>query len=201
MLSGTLVLGLGLLLAAPALASDKPPLDIPELSAGIRRVEEGDLEGALAPLEAAVRRLGQVQAPAAQQARAHLYLALAHLGLGDEERARADMREVWRLDPDLQLDPRAYAPRVLALHEETRPPTAARRKGGSRVPLLAGLGAAGAVAGVALAGGGGTPPASAPAPAPPPPGPVTVHLFNCDDECNAYVNDQPVLSVGLAKES
>jgi len=54
---------------------------------------------------------------------------------------------------------------------------------------------------VALAGGGGTPPASAPAPAPPPPGPVTVHLFNCDDECNAYVNDQPVLSVGLAKES
>lgn len=214
MLSGSVLFGLGLLLAGPPSASQRSAasVDIPELSAGIRRVEEGDLEGALLPLEAAVRRLAEVKAPGPVQARAHLYLAMAHLGLGALDAAREAMRAVWAHDPSLVLDPRDYAPPVVALHAAARPPSpapalaAAAPAGpaptrGRHLSALVGLGAVAAVTGVALSGGG----AAAASPATPPPpedlGPPTLRLFNCDDECRAFVNGVQVRTVGLALDS
>jgi hypothetical protein len=190
MLSATLMLSLGLLAARA---------DTPELHAGIRLVEEGDLAGAVAPLEAASRLPG---ARAPERARAHLYLAMAFLGLGDDEQARAHMRVVWLQDPTLILDAHEYAPPVIALHRETRPPAPPRAR---QLPALIGLGTAASTTGIVLASGGaggaaggGPPPAGSPRASA---GPPELRLSNCDDECHAYVNGVQILSVGLGLDS
>jgi hypothetical protein len=180
MLTGTVLLGLGLLAAGA---------DSPELRAGRRMVEEGDLPGAVARLEEALRSPG-VRPP--ERARAHLYLAMAELGLGNLDRARAHMRAVWQHDPTLVLDEHEFAPPVIALHRATRPPA---RPPERHLPALIGLGASAAVTGVAL-GGGGESGSAGPPPAPPMNTSPSLRLFNCDDECRAYVNGVLVHEMG-----
>ena len=125
MAPGTLLLAL-VLLTAPSSAADTP-----ELRAGIRLVEEGDLEGAVAALQQALR--GLERAPGRVQAQAHLYLAMAYLGLGDLDPARDHMRAVWKHDPDLVLDAREYAPPVMALYRDARPPAVTAQIGRAHV--------------------------------------------------------------------
>jgi hypothetical protein len=192
MLSGALLLGFGLLAAPLAPAGEDPP----DLRGGIRLVEDGDLQGAVVRLEEARRALAVRGAPRRQRARVHLYLAMAHLGLGAEEQAREHMRAVWRYQPGLVLDPAEYAPLVIALHRDTRPP--AER---NPLPTLLGLGAAASVTGVAVVGGGGGSAAPPPATPGPPLGPPSLRLFNCDDDCYAYVNGAAVRHVGLGADS
>ena len=186
MLTGTILLGLGLLVAGT---------DSPELRAGRRMVEEGDLTGAVARLEEALR------SPAAgppERARAHLYLAMAQLGLGNLDRARTHMRAVWQHDPTLVLDEHEFAPPVIALHRAERPPA---RPPARHLPALIGLGAAAAVTGVGMGGG-------AEGHAGPPPGPAPardetpfLQLYNCDDECHASVNGRPLVGIRLNGDS
>jgi hypothetical protein len=194
---GALLLALGLM-AAPSPAEDPAPL-----RAGIGLVEAGDLEGAVAALQEAVRALEQERAPGPTQARAHLYLAMAYLGLGALDTARDHMRAVWRHHPALVLHSREYAPPVIALHQAARPPAPpAARARAHQLPALVGLGAVSSVAGVALATGEA---GRGAAPAPPPPaeapGTLSLSLSNCDDECHASVNGVEVRVVGLALSS
>jgi hypothetical protein len=188
-----------LLLALQLLAP--PPPDAPaELAAAIRLVEAGDLDGAVPALQQALRALEQGRAPARLQARAHLYLAMACLGLGALDTAREHMRAVWRHDPALVLDAREYPPPVIALHGAARPADTPRAPG-RHLTALVGLGAAASVTGVALAGRGGE---AGPPPAPEPEpdsGPPSLRLSNCDDECHAHVNGVRVATVGLGRDS
>ena len=85
------------------------------------------LDSAIASMRAG--DLAPVRAPLAD---AYLYLGLAHLGLNDRPAAFAAFKDLARLDPDRQLDPEVYAPKVRRLFEEARaevrresPPSAA----------------------------------------------------------------------------
>jgi hypothetical protein len=170
-LPAVLAVVLGSAVAASPQAAD------PEIEKGIRQAQEGEFEPAIATLEGALPRLHARKAPPHDVARVHVYLGVAHLGLGDAGAARASFLEALRVDPALTLSSEEYPPRILRAFEEARrsaPPapaaaaaptttpatttapatTAAAKKGGSKLPLvLLGVGAVGG--GVALAAGGG----------------------------------------------
>jgi len=144
----------GIMLArAPTLAEQLRVEE--ELAAGIQQVEGGDLEAAVATLKTVVERLRSQEGRAKDLGTAHLYLAVAHLGLGRSKSARAEMREAWRYDQAMVLDPTRFSARVIQLYDETRQEAERpSKKGGSKaLPILLGVGAA-AGAGVALAGRG-----------------------------------------------
>jgi hypothetical protein len=178
----------------PASAQAPPASATADLATGIRQVDEGDLEAAVITLDAVVQRLKQEKGHEADLAKAHLYLSMAHLGLSQWERAKGEMREAWRNNRTLALDPREFPPRVVQLYEQVKQeakdaepaqaapkpaaaPQAAQttpsRKGrGKTVPILIGVGvAAGAGIAVAAASGGGgatSSPAAAPTATPTP---------------------------------
>jgi hypothetical protein len=184
-----------LALGAPASAADDAGAALRE---GIALLEAGDLDQAAQRLQDAVARLGADAARARDLGTAHLYLAMAQLGRGQADSARAHMREAWTRRKGARLDPRTFPPRVVALYDEVgaelRPP----RKVGTKA--LAGVGAAGAVAG-ALVGasvGGSTP---APAAPPAPPTLTSVRVFNSDDVGRVSLNGEVLLEMGLGQDS
>jgi hypothetical protein len=169
-----LVLALLLPSSAPAQPTDAEA----RLAAGIRELEEGDLEAAVVTLDGAVQRLKGDPTRRKDLARAHLHLSVARLGLGQADSARVEMREALAADSQLVLNPKQFAPRLLQLFEEVRkeqaasaaPPRAtppspvptpaapvapAAKKGGSGKIILLVAGAAAAAGGVAVAAGGG----------------------------------------------
>jgi hypothetical protein len=90
----------------------------PELEKGVRLAQEGEFEQALATLRAALPRLKD--GPPGDLARAHVYLGIADLGLGDAVAARASFLDALRLDPALKLSAEEYPPRVVRAFEEAR---------------------------------------------------------------------------------
>jgi hypothetical protein len=113
------------LLVTVALSIPSPAVDQAEtpaaiLANGIRQVEEGDLEAAVITLDTAVQRLSAEKGKEKELALARLYLGMAHLGLSQWERAKAEMREAWRNNKDLKLDPKKFPPRVMQLYEEAK---------------------------------------------------------------------------------
>ncbi len=148
----------------PALAA---AVQDPGLAAGIRQVDEGDFEGAVATLGPVVDRLSPKSGHDAAQA--CLYLGIAHLALDQRDAARARFREALGHEPTLRLGPDRFSPKVIAAFEEARrereaearaakPADQAKaepKKGhAGRTVLIAG-GAVAAGAGIALAAGGG----------------------------------------------
>lgn len=144
----------------------------PALATGIRQVQEGDFEGAVATLEPAAERLARNGGPAAAQA--CLQLGIALLALDQRDPAIARFREALTHQASLRLARDRYSPKVLGAFDEAlrlsqaekaaAQPTerAASRHGLRRTALVAG-GALAAGAGVALAasGGGSSPGATA----------------------------------------
>jgi hypothetical protein len=197
--------------AAFLLSGAAPAPPTPDVDAGIRLVEDGDLEAAVETLAAVLPDLAANPERRSDLVRGHLYLGMAHLGLEHEERARVHFQRAWALSGGAPLDPKMFPPRVIALYEEAReaatpPPTAApppRPTPRRRAPVLPslltfGLGAA-AGAGTAALGGGGD--AAAPPPAAPLPPERTLRIFNCDDRCRVWLNGQLVAEVGLRQDS
>lgn len=130
------------------------------LAEGIQKVQEGDYEGAVATLEALRQRLEAQGAPAAERARACLYLGIAHVALDQRDAAKTRFREALGLDDGLRLTPDRFSPKVIAVFEEARrevaPPAGESKKHRSKTPLvLLSVGAA-AAGGVALAAGSGS---------------------------------------------
>ena len=109
-----------LALQLPA-SGQTPTTATPEdLATGVRQVEKGDLSAAAITLDGVIQRLKQERGRAQELATAHLYLATVYVGLSQWERAKDEMREAWRNDPQLTLNPQKFPPRVLELYNETR---------------------------------------------------------------------------------
>jgi hypothetical protein len=135
----------------------------PDLSSGVRQVEEGDYEGALVTLEPVTRRLAPSGGPDAVLA--FLYLGIAHMALDQREPARLSFRQALDLDPGLELSPEQFSPKVRGALAEARrereegiggagtSPPASKKGGSGRFVLLAAAGVA-AGAGIAVAAGG-----------------------------------------------
>jgi hypothetical protein len=198
-------------------AQGGPPAS--ELAVGMRQVEEGDLDAAVITLDTVIQRLATVKGTEKDRATAHLYLSMAHLGLSQWERARAEMREAWRNNKELRLDPLKFPPRVLQTFEEAKqdakgtdasqplskdqpspPPgptpqvVSADKKGGSKGLLVIG-GLALAGGGVAAAGGGSNPPSPTPLPASTPvisTPPQEADLSGAVVSCNGSQNPIPI---------
>jgi hypothetical protein len=150
-----------LALAAPPAAPAASGTD--ELAQGVRQVAEGDFEGAVLTLDAAVRTLAQEPAHTRDLAQAYLHLGIAYVALDQRDRARTAFKDALARDRVLRLGADRYSPKVIAAFEEARQEArtaAAPTEKGSRLPLV--LLGAGAVAGgvIALAAGGSSSPPS-----------------------------------------
>jgi hypothetical protein len=150
-----------LALAAPPAAPAASGTD--ELAQGVRQVAEGDFEGAVLTLDAAVRTLAQEPAHTRDLAQAYLHLGIAYVALDQRDRARTAFKEALARDKELKLGADRYSPKVIAAFEEARQEArtaAAPTEKGSRLPLVL-LGAGAVVGGViALAAGGSSSPPS-----------------------------------------
>ena len=154
-----------LLTASPGVTA--PPANDPALALGLRQVEEGDFEGAIATLGPVADRLGD----GAAGAQACLELGIAHLALDQRDQARSRFRQALERQPTLRLTPDRFSPKVLAAFEEARREyelarkaqheagIAAPKRKSSRAWLLAGGGVAagGAVALLATRGSNPSP--------------------------------------------
>jgi hypothetical protein len=97
-----------------------PPQGPDLLKKGIAQVEEGDLENAVITLDDAVRRLSAEPTHEKDLATAHLYLAMAHLGLSRVENAKAEVLAAWRSNKELTLDRSKFPPTIIDMYETAR---------------------------------------------------------------------------------
>jgi hypothetical protein len=172
-----------LLAAARAPVHSAPPSD--DLSRGIQQVEGGEFDAAVITLDGVVRRLSAEARPPAELARAYLYLAIAYLGMSQEQAAKARFLDALKADRSLELSTGEFPPRIVQFFQEVKkeseaadapapaapapaptpapaaapvrptPPPAAEKKGGSAALLVVGGGAAAALVGALALGGGG----------------------------------------------
>lgn len=153
-------------IAGPAILPARA--DDAELAEGIRQAQQGEFDAAVVTLDRAARRLAAAQAPAAETARAYVYLGVAQVGLAQESKAKASFVEARRQDPSLRLATTEFPPRIVQAYETAvreaglslAPPPAAPKtaeaKGGGGKALWIVLGAGAAAGGAALALGGGS---------------------------------------------
>ena len=140
---------------APALAAAAQD---PGLAAGIRQVDEGDFEGAVATLGPVADRLAATGGHDAAQA--CLYLGIAQLALDQRDAARARFREALGHEPSLRLGADRFSPKVIAAFEDARrereaearaaAPAAKPEAGKSHTGRTILLGGAAAVAGAGI---------------------------------------------------
>ena len=116
LLSALLAVSPGLTFQAPSPA----PAPSGDLEKGIQLARDGDFEGAVVELDAAVRALRELPARKDDLVRGLVYLATAYLQLDQELSARARLREAITLDPKLELSPREFSPQLLRVFEAVR---------------------------------------------------------------------------------
>src|SRR5258708_11530729 len=122
------------------------------IATGVRQVEEGDFEGAVATLEAAIARLRGDPQRVRLLVQADIQLAVAHTALDHTAEAVQALAEAITLDPNLRLPPDRYSPKVLRALETAREQAARRIAGpGGRNKRHTGL-----IVGGAALGGAGT---------------------------------------------
>jgi hypothetical protein len=181
-LSLCLVVGLGL---PPQLARGQSGTVDADMATGVRQVREGDFDAALITLDGVVKRLSGQPGQAKELARAYTYLAIAYVGLAQQETARAKFLAAWKVDRSMTLSPKEFPPNIIQFFEEAKkegeekakaetkpvaatptpaPVTAAatpEKKGGGHTGLIllgAGVGAAAIVAVAAAGKSSSTPP-------------------------------------------
>ncbi len=158
----------------PALNAQGAAAPDAELQRGVQQAREGLFEAAVLTLDAVARRMAGQPGRAKELAQAYTYLAVAYLGLSQEQQAKAKFLEALKADNGLDVSTREFPPRIVQFFEqarkeaqpEPRPPApspsatpapdAGKKKGGSKLPLvLLGVAGAGGIAAVAAKGGGG----------------------------------------------
>jgi hypothetical protein len=175
-----MALFLGFLLAAAPvrlLAAAAAPSKDPDITRGLKLVDEGDYDDAIVALDSAVRRLAADASRKSELAEAYLYLGIAYLAKGQETAAKAKFREALTRAGDLSLSADRFPPKVVDIFEAARDevrrsapaasapapatpaaaaPPAEKKGGGKTGLILLGVGgAAAAGVAVAVAGGGG----------------------------------------------
>ncbi|HVR69268.1 MAG TPA: hypothetical protein VMT87_00370 [Vicinamibacteria bacterium] len=105
---------------APALSA--PPDD---LARGIQQVEGGEFDAAAITLDAVVRRLSAQPSPPAELARAYLYLAIAYLGMSQEQAAKARFLDALKADRSLELSTGEFPPRIVDFFQQVKRESAA----------------------------------------------------------------------------
>jgi S1-C subfamily serine protease len=111
----------GLLALATALGDGVlPRAHDTEIARGIRQVEQGDPQGGLETLDAALRRLSAAPGADDDLGLVHLYMGIAYAGLDQDKAARASFREALQRRRDLALDPQRFPRRTLRLFEEAQ---------------------------------------------------------------------------------
>jgi putative NIF3 family GTP cyclohydrolase 1 type 2 len=136
------------------------------VATGVRQVEEGDFEGAVASLEAAIPRLRGDPARVRLLVQADIQLAVAHTALDHTAPAVQAFSEALTLDPNLRLDPQRFSPKVLRALETAREQAARRTAGpvrksssGRKAAIIGGVAVAAGTATVLALRGGATLPA------------------------------------------
>jgi hypothetical protein len=162
-----LCLTLAVTLAPRPVAWSAPPDD---LARGIRQVEGGEFDAAAITLDGVVRRLSAEGGAPGDLARAYLYLAIAYLGMSQEQAAKARFLDALRADRTLELTTGEFPPRIVQFFEQVKkeneaalapaPPTAAPPAAPAPGPPAAPVSAPPATAPPAAA-----PPAARPRPA------------------------------------
>jgi hypothetical protein len=160
------------LLAGTGPLGAQVPVSDPEVSKGIKQVDEGDYDAAIFTLDSAARRLAADPGKGRDLSQAYLYLGIAYFGKGHEAAAKAKFREAVAQIKDLTLSPEKFPPKVINLFEaakeeqgkagsapassaDTKAAAAPPKKGGGGKGLLIGGLVVAAGAGVALAAKGG----------------------------------------------
>jgi len=158
------------LVALAALAAFAPGLAAPadpQLDQGMRQVQEGELQPGIATLEGVVQRLEHTAAARHEVALAHVWIAIARLGLNQSNLARTSMAAAVQADPTLSLGADEFPPQVVLLFEDVRSQAAsvaaapsaapaAKKKGGGKGLLIGGaVAVVGGGAALAAGGGGG----------------------------------------------
>lgn len=174
----------------------------PQVRDGIRQVDEGDLSGAVITLTNALSRLDTAQASERERALGYVYLGMAQLGLGQNDPARASLRQAWGLNQGARLDAKLFPPRVVRLYDEVGAEMRARTRGTKSTRTLAIIGtAAGVGLGAVAVAAGGSPSATPPATTPAAPQPVSVRLFNNDDVGRVFLGGSLLRQVGLGEDT
>ncbi len=146
-----------ILCALLAQASPPPP---PRLEDGIRQVEQGDFEAAVATLRAAAAAIAGDPTRSVERARAYLFLGVAYLALDQSADAHRSFISALRDDPRLRLTDERFSPKVVAAFEAARREVrGAGGGGGSKGKIVVAAAAGAAVAaGAAIALGGSSGP-------------------------------------------
>ena len=108
------------LMVGGRLNADQPPATDPEVLKGIKQVDNGEFDGAILTLDAAVRRLATEPAQAHDLSVGYLYLGIAYVAKGHEAAARAKFREALKQAGDLSLSPEKFAPKIINAFEAAR---------------------------------------------------------------------------------
>src|SRR5262249_9317030 len=90
------------------------------LGEGVRMVEEGEFETAISMLDGVVKQFSADKKRRKALSRAYLYLAIAYLGLSKEASAKARFIDAIANDPQLNLSPREFPPKIIQSFEEAR---------------------------------------------------------------------------------
>jgi hypothetical protein len=124
------------LLLVAGLATSRQPVVVgqpsaagADLEAGIRQVREGEFDLAIITLDGVVKQLSREGGRARQLARAYTYLAIAYVGLAQQEKAKAQFLEAWKADRGFVLSPKEFPPSVIELFEQAKKEGQAEAKG------------------------------------------------------------------------
>jgi tetratricopeptide (TPR) repeat protein len=139
MLRRLLLVSLALACLASSLGTfGQAQVNDPEVTKGIRLVEDGDYDAAILTLDGAARRLSIEQPDAADLPQAYLYLGIAFVGKGYEAAAKAKFRAAIAQMKDLSLGADRFPPKVInvfeAAREEMGPPSQAAASSGGDAP-------------------------------------------------------------------
>jgi hypothetical protein len=110
---------LSMALAGPTQSPPGAPPDR-ELEAGVQQAQEGDFDAAILTLDGVVRRLTTAGNRPRDLSRAYMYLAIAYLGLAQEQSAKAKFLEALRANRELELSAKELPPQYLKFFEGIR---------------------------------------------------------------------------------
>ena len=97
-------------LALPQQAGDA------ELAKGVTQAQEGDFENAVVTLDSVASRLTAAGGHGKELARA--YLSVSYLGLSQQQKAKTQFLEAWKLDKGMELSASEFPPKVLGFLQQ-----------------------------------------------------------------------------------